>query len=65
MYIVTRLPNINPKITPPNPPNWQINTDSIKNWYLITLGVAPTDFLRPISLVLSVTERTRKSWWKR
>ena len=45
-----------PKIIPIKPPIRLKTIDSIKNWVNISLDLAPTAILIPISLVLSVTE---------
>ena len=58
--IPAKLPIISaptiPKIIPIIPPIKDKITDSIKNCISIILVVAPTAFLIPISLVLSVTD---------
>ena len=48
--------NKNPRIIPINPPRPDRVKASIKNWFLISLSLAPKAFLKPISLVRSVTE---------
>lgn len=45
-----------PRRIPMIPPNPDRVKASIRNWFLISLGLAPIAFLKPISLVLSVTE---------
>ena len=44
-----------PTITPIKPPVTLSKTDSIKNWFSISIPRAPTDIRKPISLVRSVT----------
>ena len=57
--VVINLPTMsektNPNIIPIIPPNPDKVIASIKNWFLISRGLAPKAFRRPISLVLSVT----------
>jgi len=61
IVVVKNLPIINdmpiPKIMPMIPPKPERVIASIKNWFLISEGLAPTAFRSPISLVRSVTEK--------
>src|SRR3989338_3513446 len=58
--VVKNLPIINeittPKIMPITPPNPDKVIASIKNWFRMSEGRAPTALRRPISRVLSVTD---------
>ena len=58
--VVKNLPIIKeipiPKAIPIIPPSPDKVIASIKNWFLISEGLAPTAFLSPISLVHSVTD---------
>ena len=54
MVIIIDIPL--PSRTPLIPPRKDINTDSIRNWTMMSLLVAPMALRRPISRVRSVTE---------
>lgn len=54
--ILTISATTTPKIIPKTPPNPDKVKASIKNWFRISLDLAPKALRNPISLVLSVTE---------